>query len=58
MAALKIRGHEAKPDIMDNEFMELSTIFREGLLDFKLYSVRRISVDGRFMKEQSMEFSL
>lgn len=58
MAALKIRGHEAKPDIMYNEFMELSTIFREGLLDFKLYSVRRISVDGRFMKEQSMEFSL
>ena len=50
MAELKIRGHEAKLDIVDNEFMRLSVIFREGLQAYKPYSERGISVDGTFMK--------
>ena len=50
MAEVKIRGHEAKLDIVDNEFMRLSVIFREGLQAYKPYSERGISVDGTFMK--------
>ena len=50
MAELKIRRHGAKLDIVDNEFMRLSVIFREGLQAHKPYSERGISVDGTFMK--------
>ena len=50
MAALNIRGHEDKLEIVDDEFMRLSIIFREGLRTYKSYSERAISVNGTFKK--------
>ena len=46
MAVLNSRGHEAKLEIVDIEFMRLSITFREGFQQYKSYSTRRISVNG------------
>nr|CCA26727.1 PREDICTED: hypothetical protein [Albugo laibachii Nc14] len=50
MAELKIRGHGVKLEMVNDEFMRLSVIFREGLQAYKPYSERGISLDGTFMK--------
>ena len=50
MAALNIRGHKAKHEIVDGGCLRLSIIFREGLKAYKSHSERGISVDGTFMK--------